>query len=169
MAHLQAFLRIHIVLHRCGHERSRRSRALHFAKVGCGQPGGRSSSILAARFLRRGGFFYEAHVSAKRPPPQAQARVPCTHGDAGGPALGVGAEELGERVLPGLNRSHRSSSSLHTSLSGCRFEENSLRWGASEWPGLYARRQGVSRQTAAMTRTYDAALRRTAARSRGQT
>ena len=77
---------------------------------GCGQAGGRRSSILAAAPRPPRGFFWqrrvstacEAHLSAKRPPPQAQARLPGAHVDEGRPRDPQAPARQGPRPPLGL-------------------------------------------------------------------
>ena len=57
------------------------------------------------------------------------AEVLLADGDPVRPPLGVGADELRERVESGLDRGHRSSSSLHASLVGSRTENSRIAGG----------------------------------------
>src|SRR5439155_5898617 len=83
------------------------------------------------------------------------AEVLLTDGDAGGPALGVGAEELREGI-------HRSSSSLHTSRCLAAASRNSLTLGGERVGGSVRKTSGCVKTNS----RYDEDLRRSASTQR---
>ena len=87
------FRHSHTTLHRCGKTVGRRSPTVPVCGLftaACGPVDNRSRdavSILPARAVRSvslsaGSLLLEAHLPAKRAPPEAQARLPCAHVDA---------------------------------------------------------------------------------------